>query len=436
MPFVFRKFPNDSSPPIVMRGDGAYLHLSDGRRVIDMTAGWTSYAVLGYNHPEVLDAMRVQMEKFCHIDFNAWTNPALEDLARILIAAAPKGLDRVYFSGNSGSEAIEAAMKLSYQVHFDGGKKKKSWFISRNQSFHGATLHGISISEMPILEFYGQILPGRCARITQHHPLYHRRADESLDDYARRGARELEDKILEIGPENVCAFVGETQLGALVGNVPPAPNYWKYVREVCDRHDVHLILDEIYCGLGRSGRVYNCAWDDVVPDFVCVGKNLAGGYVPLSAVITKSEFEDVIAKGQGRIQHGHTHQGHSLGVAAALAVQRIVQTDTMLKHISETGEFMREALRAELGAHPFFRDLRGRGLMFSLEYNCADNPGFGRALREIMDAEHNILVNAKWHHASFTPPYTVTRGQVEQVLDRFIATFRRVAMTFNQPTGA
>lgn len=414
----------------MLRGDGIYLEYADGRRVMDATAGWTSYAVLGFNHPEVLEAMRRQMDRFCHVDYNVWHNPMLEDLAEVLLARAPEGLDRVYFPGNSGSEAMEAAMKLSFQVHFDAGRRKKTWYISRDQSFHGATLHGIAVSELPILEFYEQILPSRRARIAQHHPLYHRRKDESLDDYARRGAKELEAKILEIGPENVCAFLGETQLGSLVGDVPPAPNYWKYVREVCDRHDVHLILDEIYCGLGRSGRVYNCSWDGVVPDFVCVGKNLAAGYAPLSAIVTKSAFEGIIARGQGRVQHGHTHQGHSLGVAAALAVQRIVQTDEMLGHIADTGEFMRNTLQAELGGHPFFRDLRGRGLLFSLEYDCADKPTFGRALGEIMDREHGILINAKWHRVSFTLAYVIERTEVEKLLACFISVFRKTAATW------
>ena len=167
------------------------------------------------------------------------------------------------------------------------------------------------------------------------------------------------------------------------------------MKEVCDLHDVHLILDEIYCGLGRSGRVYCCDWDNVVPDFICIGKNLSADFVPLSAVITTSRFEKIVAEGQGRIQHGHTHQGHSLGAAAALALQKFVQTGEMLAHISRTGEYMRDTLQSELGGHPFFHDIRGRGLLFSLEYKCQNNPAFGLALANVMECEHDILINAK-----------------------------------------
>ena len=428
---LLQKFPHQEPRPIVERADGMYIHTKDGRRLMDATAGTTSFAVLGYNHPEVLDAMRSQMERFCHVDYNIWRNPLLEELAEALLSQAPLDLDRVYFSGNSGSEAIEAAMKLSYQVHFDSGNSAKTWFIARDQSFHGATLHGIAMSELPILEFYEEILPSNCARIAQHHPLYFRKPEESLDDYARRCAEELEAKILEIGPERVGAFVGETMLGSLVGDVPPAPNYWRYIREVCDRHDVHLILDEIYCGNGRSGKVYCCDWDEVTPDFLCIGKPVAAGYAPLSAVLTKSRFESIIADGQGRIQHGHTHQGHSLGAAAALAVQTIIHRPETLKRINVLGERMRGWMRHELGDHPYYRDVRGRGSLFSFEYDLPRKPEFSLQIAHVMEHEHEILVNAKWHRVSFTPPYIITDQEAERLIGGVIETFRALAKNWS-----
>jgi adenosylmethionine-8-amino-7-oxononanoate aminotransferase len=431
MSHILKKFPKDPPRPVVRKADGIFFETEDGRRILDTTGGWTSYAVLGYSHPAVLEAMREQMGRYCHIDYNIWTNPMLEELAELLLSRAPKGLNRVYYSGNSGSEAMEAAMKLSYQVHFDSGEPERTWYVSRVQSFHGATLHGIAVSEFPQLKCYDRLITAGRAQISQHHPLYFKRADESLDDYARRSAQELEDKILEIGPKKVAAFVGETQLGSLVGDVPPAPNYWKYVREVCDRHGVHVILDEIYCGLGRSGRIYNCDWDGFTPDFVAVGKNLGGGYAPLSAVVTNEGVERVIAKGQGRVQHGHTHQGHSLATAAALAVQKIVHRDETLAHILGLGEHMRGRIVRELGTHPFFRDVRGRGLLFSFEYDCKDKNGFGLALAKTMEDEHGILINAKWHRVSFTPAYILTREQADTVLDAFVQTFVRTAPRFS-----
>lgn len=430
MSFTLNKFPNDPPPPYLGRGEGIFLYTENGDKYLDFTAGWTSYAVLGYSHPAVLAAMKKQMESFCHADYNIWRNHTIDELAELVLSRAPKGLDRVYFSGNSGSEAMEAAMKLSYQCHYDAGNRDKTWFISRDQSFHGATLHGISVSELPILEFYEQILPAQRTRIPQHHSLYFKRDDESEEEYAARSAKQLEDKILELGPEKVCAFIGETMLGSLVGDVPPAPSYWRRVKEVCERYDVHLILDEVYCGLGRSGRVFCCDWDDVRPDFVCVGKNFGAGYAPLSAVITNQQVEEIIGRGQGRIQHGHTHQGHSLGAAAALAVQKVVQTDEMLGHILQTGQYMRDTLGDELSSHPFFRDIRGRGFLFSFEYDCHRKPKFSLTLQNRMKEEHGILINAKWHRTSFTPPYIVDSEQVDLVLDRYIDVFRSTAQSW------
>ncbi|TAN63240.1 MAG: aminotransferase class III-fold pyridoxal phosphate-dependent enzyme [Magnetospirillum sp.] len=434
MSHILKKFPKDPPCPEVVKGEGVYIHTADGRKILDATGGWTSCAVLGHSHPDVLAAMTAQMAKFCHMDYNIWTNPVLEELAALLLSQAPAGMNRVYYAANGGSEAMEAAMKLSYQLHHDSGRREKQWFISRLQSFHGVTLHCVTVSEFPILHLYEPLLPAKRAQIQQHNPYLGKRDDESVDDYAKRCAQELEDKILEIGADKVCGFIGETQLGSLVGDVPPAPNYWKYIREVCDRHGVHVILDEIYCGLGRSGKVYNISWDGIRPDFICIGKNLGAGYAPISAVICDDRLEQAVTSptGQGRIQHGHTHQGYALGAAAALAVQKIVQAPAMLKHISDLGEHMRGRLEKELGDHRFFKNVRGRGLLFSIEYDCENKNGFGQALAKVMNEKHDVLINAKWHRVSFTPAYILTREQADYVLDGFIGAFKEVSVGWGE----
>ena len=424
---VFRVFPNDPVPEIVDRTEGLYIYLKDGRRILDTTAGWNSYAILGGGHPDVIKAIQEQLKKFTHIDYKQWTDENVEVLADLLLSKAEHSLDRVYFSGNSGAEAVEAALKISYQVHQDLGRKEKKWFISREQSYHGATADALSLSERPNLEFYRRMLSPYRARIPMHNPLYRMKLDETLDDYARRSSQELEDKIVEIGPEKVCAFLGETMMGALVGDVPPAANYWKYIREVCDKYDVHLILDEIYCGTGSSGKIYCCDWDDVTPDFILISKTLAAGYGALSAVITSSQIEDVIKTVQGRLQHSTTHQAHSLGLAAALAVQQIVHDNNLLKHVNDLGKFMRQTLKEELGKHEFFREIRGRGLRFSLEYQCECMNEFGKELTEALLLQHSILINGKWHRVNFTPAFIIEQEEAEIVLDSFIKEFKLLA---------
>ncbi len=425
---VLSKFPNRESPrPYVTRAEGLYIHTEGGRRLLDASAGWSHYAVVGYSHPEVLEAMREQLDRFTHLDYDLWRNRQHDDLADVLVSQAPPGLDLVYFCGNSGSEATEAAIKLSYQTHYDRGERRKHWIISREQSYHGATLQAMALSERDILEFYHPLFPEKRVKIPQHNPSLMRLPGETLDDYARRSADDLERTILDIGPENVCAFLAETQLGSLIGDVPPAPNYWRQIRALCDRYNIHLILDEVYCGLGRSGKIYNCSWDGITPDFVCLGKTLAAGYAPLSAVVTRHEFLDSIARGQGRVQHGHTHQGYSLGTAAALAVQRIVHRPGTLDHILEVSDRMGRRLTDGLGLHPFFKDLRGRGLAFSLEYQCRDRPAFGAALQHALEDRYGIILSAKWHRVSFTPAYTISIKQADEVVDATIAVFTTVA---------
>lgn len=422
---------NEDVPPFVDHAEGMYIYPQDGRKLLDVTAGSTSFAILGWSHPVVLGAMQEQLKRFTHMDYKVWSDPNVEDLASLLLSRAEHGLNKVYFAGNSGAEACEAAMKMSFQAHHDLGKKEKTWFISREQSYHGSTLDALAMGERPNLEFYRPLFPSNRAKVSQHHPLHMMRAGESLDEYAKRSAKELEDKIIEIGPEKVCAFVGETIMGGLVGDVPPAPNYWKYIREVCDRHDVHLILDEVYCGTGSSGKVYCCDWDGITPDFIFMGKTLAAGYAPISVVVTSDKIHDIIKKHQGRLQHTTTHQAYSLGVAAGLTVQKIIHDDSMLDHICEMGEYFRKVLRDELGNHPFYYDVRGRGLRFSIEYKCKNQHEFGLTLQETMEHEHNVLINGKWHRVCFTPAFIISREQADYVLDRFVKTFRKVAANWD-----
>jgi adenosylmethionine-8-amino-7-oxononanoate aminotransferase len=423
---LFRVFPNDPVPPFVNRGEGVYVITRDGRWILDTSGGGTSYAILGWCHPEVNAAIRRQLDRFGHMDYKIWSDENAEELATLLVSKAEHGLDRVYFAGNSGAEACEAAMKMSYQVHQDLGKQEKKWFISREQSYHGSTADALALGERPNLEFYRTMLSPYRARIPMHHPLYLKREDESLDDYARRSAKQLEDKIVEIGASKVCAFVGETIMGGLVGDVPPAPNYWKYVREVCDSHDVHLILDEVYCGTGSTGKVYCCDYDGVRPDFIFMGKTLAAGYGALSVVVTSRDIQDVIRRVQGRLQHTTTHQAHSLSLAAALAVQKIVHHQSFLDHVADLGAYMRKVLADELGSHPNFCDVRGRGLRFSLEYKTADNNEFGGRLAARVLEKYNILINAKWHRVCFTPGLILTREQADKILFACVTEFRKL----------
>lgn len=422
---VLKRFPGAARRPVVTQAQGCYVHLEDGRKLLDATSGWCAQHILGYSHPVVLDAMREQMLKYCHIDVNCFENPTLTELAHLLLSQAPGGLDKVYFCGTGGSESVEAAMKLSYQFHFEKGKPSKRVYISRQESFHGSTLQSIALSDIDIYSLYGAILPQTYAKIPVHYPLRGMRPGESLEEYALRGASDLERKILEIGPENVCAFVGETMLGSLLGDVPPAPGYWKAIRKVCDRYGVHLILDEVYCGMGRSGKIYCCEWDSIAPDFLCAAKALGGGYAPLSAVVTRHEIEDVIRAGHGRIMSGHTYQGYALGASVALAIQKIVHQPETLSHINRIGQQMRNYLINELSSHRFFKEVHGRGSIFALEYETPDNTLFAARLQSLLEEEYQVLASCKWHRISFAIPFIFTHEEAHRVCKAVNEAFQR-----------
>jgi adenosylmethionine-8-amino-7-oxononanoate aminotransferase len=371
------------------------------------------------------------MRRYSYVSALSWANPMAEELAELLVRRAPHGLDRVMFPGCSGSEAIEAAMRMSYQLRVDRGQPEKRHFISRFNAYHGITALALSISSTDVYEFLRPIQPPISHLIPQHNYFEQALPGESHETYAERSARQLEEEILRVGPERVTAFIAETMLGQLQGNVPPSADYWVRVREICDRYDVHLILDEIYCGLGRSGRVYCCEWDSVSPDFVAQGKQLAAGYGPISAVVTRSAYEEEIKRGRNRIFFASTYEAHPLAVAAAVEVQKIVQSDALLEHVNETGVAMRAMLTGELGTHPFFRNVRGRGMLCTIEYDCEGRDEFNRQLESAMRAE-GILMQARYHRANFNPPSTTKVGDALRAVEAFARNFVRLATGFKE----
>ncbi len=410
----------------IERAQGIYL-FSKNKKILDTTAGGTSFAVLGWSEKKIINSILAQYKKFCHVSYKFWEDGNIEKLSKILLSKNEHKLDTVYYSGNSGGEACEAAMKLSFLTHLAKGKKNKKWFIGRNQSYHGINTDALSIAERPGMEIYRPMFSKFRTRVSQHHFKHEKKKGENQEQYARRSAKELEQKILKIGPENVCAFIGETIMGGLVGDVEPTKNYWRYIRKVCNKYDIHLILDECYCGLGASGKIYCCDWDKITPDFIFVAKTLAAGYAPLSAVITKSEYGSTIKEKFGSIPHGTTYQGHSASVAAALSAQKIIHNQSLLNNVNKMGNFMMSTIKSELNNHEFYYDVRGRGLRFSFEYKCKNQNGFGEKLTELMLNKHNIFISGKWHRVCFTPAYVINMKQCEFVLDSFIKEFKLLA---------
>jgi hypothetical protein len=353
------------SYPVAVTGDGPYLIDSQGRRYLDACGG-AAVSCLGHSDTQVIEAIRQQVGKLAYAHTSFFTTEPMEELADFLIARAPEGLKSVYFV-SGGSEAIEAALKLARQYFIETGQPQRKHLIARRQSYHGNTLGALATG-------------GNAWRRQQFEPLlidvnhlspcyaYREQKDgESAEGLAIRLAAELEAEILRLGAENVMAFVAEPVVGATLGAVPAVPGYFRRIREVCERYGVLLILDEVMCGMGRTGTLFAAEQEGVTADLITVAKGLGAGYQPIGATLVSARIHDAIASGSGFFQHGHTYIGHATACAAALAVQKVIEERDLLPRVRSLGEGLRKRLVERFGSHTHIGDIRGRGLFLGLE---------------------------------------------------------------------
>ena len=351
--------------PVAASSSGVTITDTQGKTYLDASGG-AAVSCLGHGHPDVLAAMHAQIDKLAYAHTSFFTSEVAEQLADTLIEGAPAGTSHVYFV-SGGSEAIEAALKMARQYFVEIGEPQRTRFIARRQSYHGNTLGALAVG-------------GNAWRRRQFAPLlidvthvapcyeYRDRAEgESAEQYGQRLVAELATAIDGIGARHVIAFVAETVAGATLGAVPPVPGYLQGVRELCTRHGILLILDEVMCGMGRTGTLHACAQEGVVPDLLVVAKGLGGGYQPIGAVLAQRRVVDAFARGSGIFQHGHTYLGHPVACAAALAVQQVIARDGLLERVGRQGEGLARRLDAAFAGHPHVGDLRGRGLFRGVE---------------------------------------------------------------------
>jgi adenosylmethionine-8-amino-7-oxononanoate aminotransferase len=349
-------------------------------------------------------------------------------------------LDRVWYT-SSGSEAIEAALKLARQYHLERGDERRTRVVARRLSYHGNTLGALAAGGsawrrapyQPLLIDVSLVDP--CFEYRFAAP------GESAEDYGRRAADSLEQEIVRLGPETIMAFVAESVVGATAGAVPPVPNYLQRVREICDRHGVLLILDEVMCGSGRTGTFLSCEQDGIVPDIVTLGKGLGAGYQPIGAVLCTREVHEAVAQGSGALKHGQTYNAHPVGCAAALAVQRVIQDEGLLGRVGAAGERLQALLTERFGDHRNVGDIRGRGLLLALELveDHATKAPFDATLRlhERAKAEafaRGLLIypgggtadGRSGDHILLAPPYNVTNEELEMIVDMLSDTLEAV----------
>src|SRR5438309_7925004 len=337
--------------PVAVSGKGIELFDRGGKSYIDASGG-AAVSCLGHGHPDILAALHKQLDTLAYAHTGFFTTDIAEKLANHLVEGAPQGIDHVYLV-SGGSEAIEAAIKMARQYFVEKGESQRRHIIARRQSYHGNTLGALATggNEWRRAQFQPLL-------IETHHidPCYAYRLQEKGEsdaDYAARSAQALEDKILKLGPDQVIAFVAETVVGATLGAVPPVADYFKRIRAICDRYGVVLILDDVMCGMGRTGTLHACEQEGISPDLMVVAKGLGGGYAPIGALMVQDEIFQAVAHGSGAFQHTHTYMGHPLACAAALAVQQVIRRDNLLANVRAQGTHLSRRLRERFGNDPF-----------------------------------------------------------------------------------
>ena len=353
-------------PPTAVTARGCYIYDKSGKPYLDGSGG-AAVSCLGHGDPDIIAAIKVQADQlsFAHTGF--FTSEPAEELSELLIKHAPGELDRVYLV-SGGSESTEAAIKLARQFHIENGQPERKHLIARKQSYHGNTLGSLAAggNEWRRKQFSPLLI--NVSHISPCYEYILREETETAYEYGQRMAQELEDEILRLGPETVMAFMAEPVVGATLGAVPAVDGYFQKIRKICDQYGVLLILDEVMCGMGRTGYLYACDAEQVSPDILCIAKGLGAGYQPIGAMLCTSEIYQCIETGSGLFQHGHTYLGHPVAAAAARAVVKKLVENNLVDRATEKGKKLSELLESKFSQHPNVGDIRGRGLFQGLEF--------------------------------------------------------------------
>ncbi len=352
-------------PPVAVAGSGMRLRLPDGSEIID-GAGGAAVACIGHGNARVAAAIGAQAGRLAYAHTGTFTSEPAEALAELLLADEPGGLTRAWFC-SSGSEGMEAALKLARQYFVEIGQPQRTRYIARRQSYHGTTLGALGAGgNMMRRRLYEPVLAAAFSHVSPCFPYRFRAEGESDAQYLDRLEAELEAAFQRLSPANVIAFIAEPVVGATTGCVTALPGYFPRMRAVCERHGALLILDEVMCGMGRTGTRHAWEQEGVTPDLQVIAKGLGGGYQPIGALLIGRRVAEVMAGGGGFL-HGQTYQAHPVACAAALEVQRIIAEDGLLANVRAMGDRLEAALLERLGNHRHVGDIRGRGLFRAIE---------------------------------------------------------------------
>ena len=420
-----------ATPPLAVGGEGVWLIDAAGKRYLDASGG-AAVSCLGHGHPDVIAAMHAQIDRLAYAHTGFFSSEPAEQLADHLAANAPEGLGNVYFV-SGGSEAMEAALKLARQYFVEIGQPGRTRFIGRRQSYHGNTLGALAVggNEWRRKQFAPLLMD--VLRVSPCYAYRDQRPGESQAQYTQRLLDELEATIQAAGPASVIAFCAETVVGATLGAVPATAGYFKGVREICDRHGILWIADEVMCGMGRTGTLHAVEQEGAKPDLMIIAKGLGGGYQPIGAVLAHERVIAPLRDGSGMFQHGHTYLGHPTACAAALAVQKVLERDNLLAQVRTRGAQLMATLQQRFAVHPNIGDIRGRGLFIGIELvrDPASKAPFDPANKLHARIKARAFANGllcypmggtldgqHGDHVLLAPPFIVSEAELQTLVDR------------------
>ncbi|SFJ69578.1 aspartate aminotransferase family protein [Celeribacter neptunius] len=426
-----------ATPPRAVRGEGAYIFDASGKSYLDGSGG-AAVSCLGHSDAKVIDAIKAQLDRIAFAHSGFFSSDPAEALADRLIELAPEGIDRAYFV-SGGSEAVETALKMARQYFVEIGQPQRRRFIARRQSYHGNTLGALATGGNAWRQAKFAPLLIETSHIAPCYAYRGQMEGESLEAYGGRVADELETELQRVGPETVIAFVAEPVVGATLGAVPAVPGYFKRIREICDRHGILLILDEVMCGMGRTGTLFACEQDGIAPDIITIAKGLGAGYQPIGATLCSKTIHDAFEHGSGFFQHGHTYNAHPTACAAAGAVLSRLTEDGLVARAAEMGEKLDAALHEAFGQHPHIGDIRGRGMFRGLEI-VADratktpfDPSEGKAAKVKKAAFEAGLIcypmggtidGQHGDHVLLAPPFILEEAQIGELVEKLSTAFK------------
>jgi adenosylmethionine-8-amino-7-oxononanoate aminotransferase len=420
------------TPPVAVGGHGVWLVGADGRKILDGSGG-AAVSCLGHQHPRVLEAIARQGATLAYAHTSFFSTEVAEELADVLVGDEPGGLAYTYLV-SGGSEAIESSLKLARQYFLEIGQPNRVSFIARRQSYHGNTLGALATGgnawrRKP----YAPLLSEAFSHVGPAFAYREQRDGETEAAFVVRLAAELEAEFQRLGPDTVAAFVAEPVVGATAGCVPAPEGYFRSVRDICDRHGALLILDEVMCGMGRTGTLHAWEQEGIAPDIQAIAKGLGGGYQPIGAMLASGRIVDAVRDGSGAFQHGHTYLAHPMACAAALAVQKVIAEDDLLQRVRAMGKLLEQRLVERFGNHRHVGDIRGRGLLQGIELvaDRASKEPFDPALKlnariKAAAMERGLACypgggtadGLRGDHVLLAPPYIVSVEEIDLLVDR------------------